>query len=162
MADTYLSQEELEAFIATLPTRRLAAAALIRDEKNRLLAVKPNYKDGWTLPGGTVEAGESPRLGCFREVIEEVGLTLEPGRVVLIFHGLQMGVWGDSTYYMYDGGVIPSDTEITLQEAELTEYRWVSEDDFSSYFGEGFAARLSSAYCALEDGSVVEISPDIA
>lgn len=162
MVDSVLSQEELKAFIATLPTRRLASAALIRDEQNRLLVVKPNYKKGWTLPGGTVEAGESPKLGCFREVREEVGLDLEPGRVVLINHALGQELWGDSTNYFYDGGVIASDTEITLQDAELEEYRWVAEEEFSTYFDEGSAARLSSAYRALEDGSVVEVSPDLA
>ena len=57
MKDSYLSNEELKAFIATLPTRRLAAGALIRNERGEMLLVKPNYKDGWILPGGTVEAG---------------------------------------------------------------------------------------------------------
>lgn len=161
MADTYLTQEELEAFIAGLPTRRMASAAVIRDEQNRLLAVKPNYKDGWTLPGGTVEAHESPRLGCFREVLEEVGLDLEPGRLLVIVHALKMGGWGDSANYLYDGGVISSETEIHLQEAELTEYRWVEQADFASYFGEATAVRLSAAYTALAEGGVIEFSPDL-
>lgn len=157
---SYLSHEELVKFIATLPTRRLAAAALIRDEHNRMLAVKPNYKDGWTLPGGTVEEGESPKTGCFREVEEEVGLTLPEGRVLLIFHGLQMGIWGDSTYYIYDGGVIGSHATITLQEEELTEYRWVAKSELEPYFGREFANRLSACYRALETGEVVEVASD--
>ena len=61
MKDTYLSHEELVAFITSLPTRRLAAGALIRNEEGELLVVKPNYKDGWILPGGTVESGEAPK-----------------------------------------------------------------------------------------------------
>ena len=73
MRDTYLSDEELKAFIATLPTRRLAAGALIRNERGEMLLVKPNYKDGWILPGGTVEAGEAPKPGCEREIVEELG-----------------------------------------------------------------------------------------
>ena len=44
MKDSYLSDEELKAFIATLPTRRLAAGALIRNERGEMLLVKPNYK----------------------------------------------------------------------------------------------------------------------
>lgn len=158
MAGTYLSEQELIAFIASLPTRRLAAAALIRNQHGELLAVKPNYKDGWTLPGGTVEAGEDPKTGCFREVEEEVGLQLEHGRVVLIFHGLNMGLWADSTSYLYDGGVIPADTPIVLQEEELLEHRWVAENDFTEYFGASFGTRLQSAFTALRDGSVVEVS----
>lgn len=158
MADTYLSHDELVKFIATLPTRRLAAGALIRDEQNRLLAVEPNYRDGWALPGGTVEAGEAPQQGCFREVLEEVGLDLDPGRVLLIFHGLSRGVWGDSTYYIYDAGQIPSDTVITLQEDELLSYRWLEPAEFENHFDESFAARLKACYRALETGETVELS----
>lgn len=158
MADTYLSQEELKKFIATLPTRRLAAAAMIRDERNRLLIVRPNYRDGWALPGGTTEAGEDPKTGCFREVQEEVGLTLPPGRVLMIFHGLQMGVWGDSTYYIYDGGVISAETPITLQEEELLEYRWVERESIPEYFGVDFTQRLLACYEALNTGETLETS----
>ncbi|MBM7050915.1 NUDIX hydrolase [Rothia sp. ZJ1223] len=160
--NSYLPQDELVKFIESLPTRRLAAAALIRDEKGRMLAVKPNYKDGWTMPGGTVEAGESPKVGCFREVIEEVGLDLEPGRLLLLFHGLQMGIWGDSTYYIYDGGVIDSSAQITLQEEELTEYRWVAEEDLDDYFSASFTYNLRQCYRALETGCVVELDSSIA
>lgn len=79
MKDSYLSREELVKFIATLPTRRLAAGAVIRNEHGELLLVQPNYKDGWILPGGTVEAGEAPKPGCFREVEEELGCVLPRG-----------------------------------------------------------------------------------
>lgn len=158
MVDSYLPEDELKAFIATLPTRRLAAGALVRDTRGRMLAVKPNYKDGWTVPGGTVEAGESPQDGCFREVAEEVGLNLAPGRLLVIFHGLAMGIWGDSTYYIYDAGVLPEGTEITLQEEELVGYEWVEPSELDRYFGPRHAHRLREAYRALETGAVYEFS----
>ena len=85
MKDSYLSREELVKFIATLPTRRLAAGAVIRNEHGELLLVQPNYKDGWILPGGTVEAGEAPKPGCFREVEEELGCVLPRGVVCWFF-----------------------------------------------------------------------------
>ena len=77
MADTYLSPEDFRAFVASLPRRRLAAGALITDPNGSVLVAKPNYKDGWTLPGGTVEAGEAPQdlhsvrgVALFRRVPE--------------------------------------------------------------------------------------------
>ena len=85
---SYLPENELRQFIDSLPTRRLASSALIRDPRGRVLIVEPNYRDGWTLPGGTVEAGEDPRTGCFREVVEEVGLHLPEGRLLVVAHGL--------------------------------------------------------------------------
>lgn len=158
MKDSYLSDEELKAFIATLPTRRLAAGALIRNERGEMLLVKPNYKDGWILPGGTVESGEAPKPGCEREIVEELGLDLKLGRVLLIFHGLSLGVWGDSTYYMYDGGVIPADTKITLQDAELVTYEWVAPENLDGYVRPSMVDRLRECYRALETGETLEMS----
>lgn len=158
MKDSYLSDEELKAFIATLPTRRLAAGALIRNERGEMLLVKPNYKDGWILPGGTVESGEAPKPGCEREIVEELGLDLKLGRVLLIFHGLSLGVWGDSTYYMYDGGVIPADTKITLQDAELVTYEWVAPENLEGYVRPSMVERLRECYRALQTGETLEMS----
>ncbi|HAG62973.1 NUDIX hydrolase [Kocuria rhizophila] len=153
---SYLPDDELREFIATLPTRRLASAAVIRDENGRVLAVEPNYKDGWTLPGGTVEAGEDPRTGCFREVVEEVGLHLPEGRLIAVTHGVSMGMWGDSVSFLYDGGRVPSDTPITVQEEELLSYRWVAPEDLETVMSPGMAAHLRTAIEALESGTVVE------
>jgi 8-oxo-dGTP pyrophosphatase MutT (NUDIX family) len=62
------------AYYASLPRTRGAAAALLLDELGRVLLVKPTYKDGWFLPGGVIEAGESPLAACVRECEEELGL----------------------------------------------------------------------------------------
>lgn len=158
MADTYLSDEDFRAFVDSLPRRRLAAGALITDGSDRLLVVKPNYKDGWSLPGGTVEAGESPQEGCFREVLEEVGLELPWGRMLLVFHGLNMGDWGDSAYFVYDGGVISADAPIVLQEEELTDYEFVPFDALDSYLSPGFSERLRQAHSVRGTEAVIELS----
>lgn len=158
MVDTYLSPEEFRRFVASLPRRRLAAGALITDESGGVLVAKPNYKDGWTLPGGTVEAGESPQQGCFLEVLEETGLSLEPGRLLLIFHGLNMGEWGDSAYFLYDGGTISSDAPIRLQEEELLEHRFVHPDELGDYLSPGFAQRLRQALSVRGTAEVIELS----
>ena len=50
-------------YTATLPRKRMAAAVLFFDAADRLLLVEPTYKPTWELPGGTVEADESPRAG---------------------------------------------------------------------------------------------------
>lgn len=153
---SYLPEPELRQFIATLPTRRMASAAVIRDENGRVLTVEPNYKSEWTLPGGTVEAGEDPRSACFREVVEEVGLHLPEGRLLVLTHGLSMGMWGDSVSFLYDGGVIPSDTEITVQAEELLSYRWVTPGDLETVLPRGVASRVRDGLTALAEGTVVE------
>ena len=36
----------------------------------------------WALPGGRLEAGETPELGALRELEEEIGLALPPGEIL--------------------------------------------------------------------------------
>src|SRR5258708_11227450 len=62
----------------------LAAGALITDPVGRILLVKPNYRDYWTLPGGICGHGEPPHAGCAREIAEEIGLELPVGGLLAI------------------------------------------------------------------------------
>lgn len=59
--------------------------AVARDAAGRLLLVRranPPAQGTWSLPGGRVEAGESPADAVRREVAEETGLAVEVGRLV--------------------------------------------------------------------------------
>ncbi|MDO4254404.1 MAG: NUDIX hydrolase [Kocuria sp.] len=154
---SHLPEEELKVFIDSLPTRRLASAAVIRDDNGRVLVVEPNYKDGWTLPGGTTEAGEDPRTGCFREVLEEVGLNLPPGRLLLVSHGIDQGIWGDSVYFLYDGGCISSTTTVTVQQEELLGYEWVEPERLDQYLPGQAAQRVRAAIACAADGTTAEV-----
>ncbi|NEU56997.1 NUDIX hydrolase [Halorussus sp. MSC15.2] len=48
--------------------------ALVRDGDDRVALVRNRWSDGWVLPGGDVERGESLREAVVREVREETGL----------------------------------------------------------------------------------------
>ncbi|NMO92557.1 NUDIX domain-containing protein [Actinomycetospora sp. TBRC 11914] len=65
----------------------LAAGAVVRDAAGRLLLVQRGHDPEagrWTLPGGRVEAGESPAEAVVREVAEETGLEVVVGREWLV------------------------------------------------------------------------------
>jgi 8-oxo-dGTP pyrophosphatase MutT (NUDIX family) len=47
---------------------------MVRDDQ--VLLVRPAYKNGWTLPGGGLQRGETLAQAARREVREEVGFTL--------------------------------------------------------------------------------------
>ncbi len=48
--------------------------ALVRDGRGRVAFVRNRWSDGWVLPGGDAEPGESLREAAVREVHEETGL----------------------------------------------------------------------------------------
>jgi 8-oxo-dGTP diphosphatase len=59
--------------------------AVIHDPTGRLLLVQRGHdphRGLWSLPGGRIEAGESPEQAVVREVREETGLEVVPGRPV--------------------------------------------------------------------------------
>jgi 8-oxo-dGTP pyrophosphatase MutT (NUDIX family) len=67
-----------DQYVASLARKRMAVTAFFRDDQGRVLLVNPVYKEAWDLPGGAVEAEESPYAACRREVAEELGLDRPP------------------------------------------------------------------------------------
>jgi len=59
--------------------------AIITDPAGRLLLIKRGHEPEagrWSLPGGRIEPGESDQQALVREVREETGLTVTPGRLI--------------------------------------------------------------------------------
>jgi ADP-ribose pyrophosphatase YjhB (NUDIX family) len=59
--------------------------AVVEDSRGRLLLIKRGHEPGkglWSLPGGRIEAGETDAEALVREMLEETGLTVEPGRLI--------------------------------------------------------------------------------
>ncbi|GAA3756231.1 NUDIX hydrolase [Streptomyces tremellae] len=147
--------DDYSAYIAGLPRILAGAAVLFRDAGGRVLAVEPNYRDGWALPGGTVESdeGESPREGARRETFEEIGLDIAPGRLLAIDWVRGPGR-PPIAAYLYDGGVL-SDGQlaaIVLQESELLSWRLVDRAEIPAYFPGSLGGRVAAALAAAESG----------
>ncbi len=65
----------------TLPIVLVAAAALINEKGEVLLAQRPEGKSMaglWEFPGGKVEEGETPEFALMRELEEELGIETRP------------------------------------------------------------------------------------
>lgn len=66
------------------PRYRVAVAAIIMDEQERILLCEHTYRKfhPWGLPGGGLEYGESPECGIVREVWEETGFDVQVERLL--------------------------------------------------------------------------------
>jgi ADP-ribose pyrophosphatase YjhB (NUDIX family) len=143
-------------YIAGLPRVLAGAAALFRDTEGRVLLVEPNYREGWALPGGTVESdeGETPRQGAHRETLEEIGLDLPIGRLLAVDWVSGAGR-PPIVAYLYDGGVLTGEqfTSIRLQESELLSWRLVPREELPRYLLGSLGHRVAAALDVLVEGT---------
>ena len=102
-----MSPEPTRAVDADPPRRqRVAAYALITRGPDVLLtqmSARTRIQGRWTLPGGGVDHGEDPRDTLRREVYEETGLRVIPGRVFDVHASHFVGARFDGVVEDYHG-----------------------------------------------------------
>ena len=92
--------------------------AVIRDDAGRLLLIRRGHEPGmglWSVPGGRVEDGESDEDALVREIREETGLIVAPGRLVGTIR--------------HPSGVTGSEFDIRDYAAEVTGGTLIPGDD---------------------------------
>lgn len=70
-------------------TPLLICRAAVFDDDERVLMVKERADGRWTLPGGWVDVGESPRTAVVREVWEETGYRVEVMKLAAVYDKLR-------------------------------------------------------------------------
>ncbi|MBN1324722.1 MAG: NUDIX hydrolase [Alphaproteobacteria bacterium] len=74
-----LTEESLNLPVSKkdIKEKRIAVRAVIFNSENKIALFCPDNKIGYRVPGGGVESGETPEAALLREVIEELGATIE-------------------------------------------------------------------------------------
>ena len=128
-----------------LPTKRVIAHALFRDESGRVLLLETTYKPDWELPGGVVEAGEPPRLAAEREVLEEINLTVTLGQPMIADWMPPYLGWSDAVEFIFDGGVIDAATAQSLvpSDGEIKNVHWVEPHEVEEHVTALSARRIA-------------------
>jgi 8-oxo-dGTP diphosphatase len=144
---------DTQTWYASLPTMYGSAAAVITDPAGRVLLVKPNYRDRWSLPGGILEHAEAPHVGCFREVEEEIGLVLPPGPLLTVAWAAPDGERPKPIVsFLFDGGVLADTSGIRLQEEELDDWRFTEPGELADYLPPFLLGRVTAALNARVTG----------
>ncbi len=147
--------KEEQEYLDSLPKKRMGSGALLFNEAGELLIVKPNYKDGWAVPGGTVDENESPREACIREIKEEVNLDIENVRMICLDY--QKDSKGESLQFLFasDSITVEQISQLRVQEIELDEYKFISVTEAENYLRPKLLKRLPWALEAIKNNSAV-------
>lgn len=126
----------------------VGAVALVRDSDapapGRLLLLRQPPGTGWSLPAGLLRRGETPVVGCARELAEETGLQLDPADLVpavpsaVVHH---RGRWVD---VVFEASASATAATLIVDGAEVHEAQWHRLDNLPPLTGP--TARLLSYY----------------
>ncbi len=146
-----LPQDE---YLRSLPTKRAGVAVLFFDETGKILIVKPNYKEGWQVPGGTIDTNESPKAAAIREVQEEIGIVVQDLQFLCVEHTVQKDTGLDFLEFMFLGGTLTENAiaSIILQNDELDEFKFVTPDEALILFRKSLKRRVPIGLEAMETG----------
>jgi 8-oxo-dGTP diphosphatase len=140
--DAESTTEEEAATETTRPSRVYPArpivgvgAVIVMDEKVVLIKRRFEPLAGqWSLPGGSLEVGETLEAGVAREMLEETGLEVDVGPVVDVFDRILLD--GDHKvryhFVLIDYLCIPRGGELRAA-SDVADVALVAPDDLASY-----------------------------
>ncbi|WP_439659523.1 NUDIX domain-containing protein [Lentzea sp. HUAS TT2] len=139
----------------TLARKRMAAGVLFHDNAGRVLLVQPSYKDNWEIPGGAVDADESPWAAATRELTEELGWERPLGRLLVVDYVCPQDSRPEGVIFVFDGGVLDETDLVSLvfPDGEILSARLHTMDEARGKVKPLLADRLVVALEAANQGT---------
>lgn len=115
------------------PDRPFVGVGAIIVENRRILLIKRGHAPAageWSIPGGTMEVGETVREAVVREAREETGLVVEPGELLGVFDRVVRDEQGRAQfhYVLIDFLCAPSGGGLQAG-GDAAEARWFTAEE---------------------------------
>jgi len=122
--------------------------ALIVNDGDEILLVKSHkWGNKYTVPGGHIELGERSETAVKREVREEVGLEVEPVRVLLVQEAIYPADYIKHEHYIFLDYLCRTESSaVKLDEKEIQEHLWVNPERALQLDLESFTRNLVVEY----------------
>jgi ADP-ribose pyrophosphatase YjhB (NUDIX family) len=127
-----------------------SVSVIVVDDQGRLLLVRhAGSQDGWAVPGGAVDLGESPAHAAVREIREETGLEISRLRLLDVLGGADFEVLypnGDRVAYVtavYQAGIAGGSP--VPDPEEISELGWFAPAELAATDLNRFARALLRA-----------------
>lgn len=119
------------------PSQPVVGVGAVILDGDRVLLVKRGHaplKGEWSLPGGTVELGETLHEAVIREVREETGLEVTVGPLIEVFDRIDRAPDNRIVYHfvIVDFACRPSGGTLG-HNSDADDARWVSLDELAEY-----------------------------
>ncbi|WP_091284197.1 NUDIX domain-containing protein [Micromonospora haikouensis] len=137
---------EPATWYANLPAFYAATAAFITDSAGNILLVKPTYRDHWAFPGGYLEDGEFPHVGCAREVQEELGVSVTVGTLLVVDWASPAGERPRSLiHFTFDCGILSDQSDFDLPRQELEDVAFFPPGEAEQRLPDSVSPRIAAA-----------------
>ncbi len=123
---------------------------IVNSKGEILLCRSEKWLDKYTIPGGHIELGERIEEALKREVKEEVGLDIEPVRLLLMQEAIYSEEFYKPRHFIFlDFLCKTRDTAVKIDNKEIQSYVWVKPEEALQIKLDEFTKRLLNAYLKL-------------
>ena len=118
----------------------LGVRAIATDGEGRILLVKHTYLNGWWLPGGGVDKGETTHAAVVRELREEAGLIVQSEPRLLSLHSNERFFPGDHVAVFH---IDRFDITERTSHGEIAEIGWYAPNELPADTTKATRARIA-------------------
>lgn len=109
------------------------ANALLTNTEGKLLVVRKQHSPFYMMPGGKIEAGETPFETLQRELVEELDLSIRSEDAVYLGKHTAIAVNEANTRVHSTIYHVHTSRNYFRALAEIAEVQWLSKTDYQSY-----------------------------